>query len=249
MIRVSILVSTLMWIEMAAGQVPRSYEAPRAKGAIKIDGKLDEAAWKGAAWTPEFTTIDQGAPAAKRTRAKMMWDEQYLYVAVEMEEPHLWSTYKDHDAQIFRDRAVEIFWDPEGDGLDYFEWQINAAGTTWDLKLTKPYKKGGKADNGWEIPGLKQAIELRGTLNDPRDTDRGWTVELAFPWAAFAGAKAPAVGAEWRVTMSRVDWKTDVQDGKYVKDEKAPGRFWLWSPHGEPDMHLPEKFGRVRFVK
>ena len=227
----------------------RTYEAPRTKGTVKIDGKLDEAAWAKAAWTPAFTSIDKGAPVARQTRAKMMWDEKYFYIAVELEEPQLWATYKEHDAQIFRDPAVEIFWDPEGDGLDYFEWQTNAWGTTWDLKLSKPYKKGGKADNGWEIPGLKQAIALRGTLNDPKDTDQGWTVELAFPWEAFAGARAPQAGAEWRVTISRVDWKAEIREGKYVKDEKAPGLFSLWSPHGEPDMHLPEKFGRVRFTR
>lgn len=235
----------------ASAQVgpPSRYEAKRATSAIQIDGKLDDAAWQRAAWTPDFRSIDQGEKAFLQTRAKMMWDDEYFYVAVEMEEPHLWATYKDHDAQIFRDPAVEIFWDPEGDGLDYFEWQINALGTTWDLRLTKPYKKGGKADSSWEIPGLKSAIDLRGTLNDGKDTDRGWTVELAFPWKAFTGAAKPSPGREWRVTISRVAWRTAVEQGRYVKDEKAPGEFSLWSPHGEKDMHLPEKFGYVRFVR
>lgn len=235
----------------ASAQVgpPMSYEARRAPSPIKIDGKLDDAAWKRAAWTPDFRSIDKGEKAPLRTRAKMMWDDEYFYVAVEMDEPQLWSTYKDHDAQIFRDPAVEIFWDPESDGLDYFEWQINAQGTTWDLRLTKPYKKGGKADSSWEIPGLKSAIDLRGSLNDPKDADKGWTVELAFPWKDFAGAVKPKEGGEWRVTISRVGWRTTVENGKYVKDEKTPGEFWLWTPHGEKDMHLPERFGRVRFVK
>ena len=35
-----------------------------------------------------------------------------------------------------------------------------------------------RAVNAWEITGLKTAVHIDGTLNDPRDTDRGWTVEI-----------------------------------------------------------------------
>lgn len=38
--------------------------------------------------------------------------------------------------------------------------EINAMGTEWDLMLTKPYKNGGKAINGWNINGLRKAIHL-----------------------------------------------------------------------------------------
>ena len=69
--------------------------------------------------------------------------------------------------------------------LGYSGSAINALGTGWDLLLPRPYKDGGRAVDRWEIPGLKSAVHVDGTINDPRDTDRGWSVELAFPWAVL----------------------------------------------------------------
>jgi len=34
--------------------------------------------------------------------------------------------------------------------------------------------------------GLRSAVRIDGTLNDDRDRDRGWTVELALPWTGLA---------------------------------------------------------------
>jgi hypothetical protein len=94
-------------------------------------------------------------------------------------------------------------------------------------------------------------------LNDPRDRDRGWTVELAIPWTAFAdsaGAPAPPrLGDAWRVNFSRVQWALDVADGSYRKRaDAATGRplaedNWVWSPQGVVNMHLPEMWGVVQF--
>ena len=72
---------------------------------------------------------------------------------------------------------LEFFIDPNGDNHEYYEFEINALGTGWDLLLPRPYKDGGKAVNGWEIRGLKSAVHLDGTLNVPEDTDRGWSVK------------------------------------------------------------------------
>lgn len=230
-----------------------SYDAPRAAQPVTIDGKMDEAAWQAAPWTPSFVDIEGDAKPKPRfkTRAKMTWDDQYFYIAAEMEEPDLWATYDKHDMVIFHEHDFEAFFDPDGDGLHYFEFEINARNTGWDLHLDKPYKDKGKADNGWEIPGLKTAVSLRGTLNNPGDRDQGWTVEMAFPWSAFnrgpRAAVAPKPGESWRVNFSRVEWQLRVKDGKY---EKVPGTKednWVWSPQGVINMHVPEKWGTVRF--
>ena len=50
-----------------------------------------------------------------RTRAKMLWDDQFFYVAAELEEPHVWATLTKHDSVIFHDNDFEIFIDPDGD--------------------------------------------------------------------------------------------------------------------------------------
>ena len=235
--------------------VPRGYVCPHTATPVKVDGQLDDPAWAAAAWTQDFRDIE-GAAKPKprfRTRAKMLWDDDYFYIAAEMEEPHVWATLTEHDSVIFRDPDFEVFIDPDGDTHAYFEFEINALNTGWDLFLPKPYKDGGKADNGWEIPGLKTAVHIRGTLNDPSDKDTGWTVELAFPWRAFAAqagrATPPRAGDQWRVGFSRVQWQITHADGRYTKVPKTPEANWTWTPQGVIDMHRPERWGYVQFVR
>jgi Carbohydrate family 9 binding domain-like len=231
---------------------PRHYLCYHAGGPIVIDGKLDEPAWAAVPWTEPFVDIegDRRQPPRYRTRAKMLWDDRYFYVAAEMEEPHVWATLTEHDSVIFHDNDFEVFLDPDGDNHNYGEFEINALNTGWDLRLPRPYKDGGQADDGWEIPGLKTAVHVDGTLNDPRDTDRGWTVEIAFPWQALGRlSKQPAPprdGDQWRVNFSRVEWRHTIVDGKYRKESGREDN-WVWSPQGVVDMHRPETWGYVQF--
>ena len=115
-----------------AQEPPKRYAAHRAPSAMRIDGRLDEVAWQRAPWTDTFVDI-QGAklPLPRfRTRAKMLWDDEYLYVAAELEEPHVWATLTAHDSVIFRDNDFELFIDPDGDTHEYYELEVNALETT-----------------------------------------------------------------------------------------------------------------------
>jgi hypothetical protein len=232
---------------------PKGYLCYRANGPIRIDGRLDEPAWKQVPWTDAFVDIEGNHKPRPRfqTRVKMLWDDTYFYVAAELEEPHVWGTLTQHDSVIFQDNDFEVFIDPNGDNHEYYEFEINALNTGWDLLLPRPYKDGGKAVNSWEIPGLLTAVHVDGTLNDSRDTDRGWTVELAFPWKVLGElAYQPAPphdGDQWRVNFSRVEWRHEVVNGKYRKVAGAKEDNWVWSPQGVIDMHRPETWGYVQF--
>jgi hypothetical protein len=116
---------------------PRRYVSYRAASPINIDGKLDEPAWVSAAWTDAFVDIEGDSHGRPRflTRAKMLWDDEYFYVAAEMEEPDLWGTLRERDSVIFHDNDFEIFIDPDGDTHAYYELEVNALGTPWDLLL------------------------------------------------------------------------------------------------------------------
>lgn len=242
---------------------PRHYNCPRAAGPITIDGKLDDVAWQSAPWSDWFidiqgeTTSDtrQPLPVPRfKTRMKMLWDDDHLYFAAEMEEPHVWGTLKNKNDIIYRDNDFEIFIDPDGDTTNYYEFEVNALGTIMELTMDKPYHEKGNYTLGTNLPGLKSAVHIDGTLNDPRDIDRGWSVEVAIPWndlQRYAGAMAcpPKVGDAWRINFSRVQWKHEIVEGKYVKvpKEKSPEDNWVWSPIGRIDMHRPERWGVVRF--
>ena len=218
-----------------------------AIGTPSIDGKLADIAWNNARWTESFVDIEgPKKPSPRfRTRAKMLWDEKAFYIAAEMEEPHVWSTLTEHDSVIFHDNDFEVFIDTDGDNHNYFEFEINSLNTCWDLRLPKPYRDGGPALNEWEIPGLRTAVSVNGTLNNPRDTDLGWTVEIAIPWEAVGGK--PGEGDIWRINFSRVEWQVDTQSGKYMKGPGVREDNWVWSPQHVIDMHQPQLWGYVGF--
>ncbi|MDX2043667.1 MAG: carbohydrate-binding family 9-like protein [Acidobacteriota bacterium] len=176
----------------------------------------------------------------------------YFYFAADLEEPHVWATLTKRDSVIFHDNDFEVFLDPEGDTLNYYEIEINALNTVWDLQLDKPYRFKGKANDGWNATGLKTAVSVAGTLNNPKDKDRGWSVELALPWKDLTGSPrpigAPKIGDRWRVNFSRVEWQHEIADGKYRKVAGRKEDNWVWSPQGEINMHIPEKWGFVEFA-
>ena len=221
---------------------PKAYFCDRAKKPILIDGNLNEHAWKSAKWTGNFVDIEgDGTPKPRfRTRAKLLWDDEYLYIAAQLQEPDLKAELTEHDSVIFHDNDFELFLKPPTNTPGYFEFEINALNTAWDLYLNKPYREGGKADNSWDIPGLRTAVALHGTLNHSTDKDHGWTVEIAIPWTAFSSrlpVTRPAPGTDWRLNFSRVEWKA----GQPKEDN------WVWSPQGVVNMHAPERWGYLHF--
>lgn len=233
---------------------PKGYVCYRADKPITIDGKLDDEAWNAAAWSDDFVDIE-GVKKPKprfRTRVKMLWDDECLYIAAELDEPHVQASMTKHDSYIFHeDNDFEVFIDPDGDNHLYGELEMNALNTTWDLLLTKPYRDGGKAIDAWEIDGLRTAVHIDGTLNDPKDKDRGWTIEIAWPWKGLkqlsSQALPPKDGQQMRINFSRVQWEYDVVEGKYVRKKGKPEDNWVWSPQGAINMHMPERWGYVQF--
>lgn len=243
--------------------IPHSYCCLRASAPIVVDGKADDADWHRAPWTADFVDIEgAGRPAPRfRTRVKMLWDETFFYVFAELEEPHVWARLLQRDTVIFHDNDFEIFVCPTGTNHTYYEYEVNAYNTVWDLFLLKPYRDGGPADNGWDIRGLRSAVFVHGTLNDPTDIDEGWSVEVAIPWAAFdrtairvdgtsrpVPPAPPVTGTSMRVNFSRVQWRHDAASGSYRKPAGQKEDNWVWSPQGVIDMHRPEKWGWVYFL-
>ena len=247
----------------------RRYACRRVSHALDIGAPDADAGWDALPWSESFVDIT-GRDSLKprfRTRMRMGWDDDCLYVQGELEEPHVWGTITEKNAVMFMDNNFEIFVDPDMDGLNYYEFEINALGSIWELNLPKPYGDGGKPRLGCNIDGLVSHVRVDGTLNDPSDTDRGWTVEVAIPWAGLreyhaAGRCPPAPGDCWRINFSRVEWRHEIIDGRYVRipphgtplaeslnpeEQEHPEDNWVWSPQGVVNMHMPDRWGEVIF--
>ncbi|MEL7530419.1 MAG: carbohydrate-binding family 9-like protein [Bacteroidota bacterium] len=237
---------------------PRHYICYQTPRAPLIDGK-SEALWEQVPWTERFVDIegkpDQQAPFD--TRLKMIWDEQGLYFLARLEEPHLQASLTERESVIFQDNDFEIFIDPDGDTHLYYEYEINALGTEWDLLMAKPYRDGGPAITAWDIEGVQSAVYLAGTLNDPSDTDQYWQVEIFFPWRSLLECaprkRIPQDGDQWRINFSRVQWEWSVRQGRYEKKQDPQSgkplseSNWVWSPQGKINMHMPEQWGYLQF--
>jgi hypothetical protein len=234
---------------------PRSYAAPKINDYIYIDGKITDVEWLEAAWTDYFVDIKgEHMPEPRfKTRVKMMWNDYYFYIAAKLTETDIWGTLQKRDSVIFYDNDFEVFIDPDGDTHNYYELEINALGTVWDLLLLKPYRDGGQvAIDSWDIQGLQSAVYVDGTLNDPLSRDKAWYVELGIPWNVLeecAVSAPPKEGDYWRVNFSRVQWQHEVINGEYKKIEGSKEENWVWSPQGLINMHYPEMWGYVYFFE
>lgn len=241
---------------------PRTYTCWYTGQAPTIDGKLDESLWEEANNTQQFIDIEGDIRPAPYfdTHVKMRWDSMYFYIGALLKERDLWATYAERDMVIFHENDFEVFIDPDGDTHNYYELEINALNTIWDLLLTQPYRNGGKAIDAWDIQGIQHAVYRYGTLNNADDQDEKWTVEIALPWSVLEEAAAhpgpPRFSETWRVNFSRVHWRTEVDpDGGYRKiinpdtGKPFPEYNWVWSPQGAIAMHQPETWGVVMFTE
>jgi len=205
--------------------------------AINIDGKLDEPAWKTASVSEPFVNSLDGAPAAQAASAKVLWDDQNLYVAFDFADSDIWGSLEKHDDKIYTQEAAEMFIDPDGDGRTYIELQVSPRNVTFDSWLPG-YRQN---DNTWDAP-MKTAVQVTGTLNKRDDTDTGWTVEMMIPLTAVKGrletvkGVPPQVGTEWRINFFRMD----LPAGK-------PQAGSAWSPPMRGDFHALDKFGTLVF--
>jgi hypothetical protein len=238
---------------------PRNYIVHYTAIPPLIDGDIDDAVWKNAEWTEAFQDIegDLKPHPTFQTKVKMLWGDTCLYIAAQMQEPNVWAYQKHHDDVVFYDNDFEVFVNPNNTAHQYFEMEFNALNTIFDLFMNKPYRDWGSAMINWNAEGLHSTIKVQGTINNPSDTDTGWTIEIAIPFRAISignNVQVPGEGTLWRINFSRVEWDTKVVNGKYVKQTKADGQNkpehnWVWSQQGIIDMHAPERWGYLQFTK
>jgi hypothetical protein len=230
----------------AARRVPNlRVDVLDAKTKIKIDGKLDEAAWKDA---PSATLVDvvtgqrnKKSPVAGEVR--VLWSEQGLYVAFDAKDKDLVGGFKktDKDPHLWTKDTVEIMIDPDGDGdnKDYYEVQISPQNLVFDTQyddynVPKTEPDGPFGHQEWSS-GVKSAVTLNGTLDKSDDVDEGYVVEAFLPWKSFGKAKKtpPALGDNWRMNF-------------YVMQDNAGV---AWSPIlKQGNFHKASRFGSVLFA-
>jgi uncharacterized repeat protein (TIGR03806 family) len=225
----------------AAGKSPL-FECCFTELPITIDGKADEAAWRDAQIITNFAMPWLGAgnhPAPSATRARLLWDREYLYFFAEMEDADLYADVTNHDGVTWDNDVFELFFKPSKDKRGYYEFQVNAANAKLDMFLPSRGAGGYKRFAKDGEFALESAVVLRGTLNDWQDRDEGWSVEGRIPWRDFmrTGGR-PATGEEWSFSLCRYDYSTEFD---------APSLSTI-SPLTWSDFHHFEDYATLRFT-
>ena len=213
---------------------PPVYEVSRTAVPIKIDGKLDDAAWAKVPTVGEFVRNLDGSPAANKTEARVVYDDSFLYFAFRCVDDNIWATFKRRDEHLWDEEVVEVFLQADEHHPSYIELEVNPLGAMLDiylLDIRKPLRY-----ESWNSEKLQWAVQVLGVV-DGKAGDREWTCEIALPIADVVTAAhlPPRPGDRWRMNLYRVD--------------KLPMPADLaWSPTLKNDFHIPSKFGELAFT-
>ena len=136
-----------------------------------------------------------------------------------------WATLTQRGAPLYTEEVVEVFLDVAGDGLAYYELELNPNNAVLDV-FVRRVRNGFRKDFRWRCEGLRTAVRL---------IAGGWAGEFAIPFESVC-AKPPQPGVRWRANFTRIDRPKD-----------RPRELSSWSPTGLDQFHIPERFGTVLF--
>lgn len=205
----------------------------------KLDGKLDDPAWKNAMVIDRFPAFWAGKPATVATQARLVWSADALYFSAVMSDSHLRSFGTKRNDRLWEGDVFELFFKPDEAKPRYYEFQVNPIGVILELAFPErgfDFETLAKADP----LGFEAVVATEGKPDDPSDTDRSWTVEGKIPWSVFepSGGK-PAPGAVWRFALCRYDYGPSGSKPQLMSS----------APLRRMSFHRYEDYGRLTFEK
>jgi len=176
---------------------PKTAHIPGLRGeAPKIDGKLDDPAWQGAAVLGPFLNFATARvkEVETTTTARMTYDDSRLYISFRCDEPAMENLHSAEfpDEQLtWPGDVVEIAIAADDAATTYYHIRLNIRNERWD-SLTK---------SGREVYGLDSSWTGQYETAVHKDDDH-WSVEVAIPWASL-GRRAPKPGEKIKGNLMR----------------------------------------------
>lgn len=170
-------------------------QAGRISEPVRIDGALDERDWMEAERITGFVARgSDGEQAEMQTYVRLLYDDENLYIGLEMEEPETGSLRINartrDDSSIWNDDTVELMIDPEGEGLRYVHFAINPAGVFRDSERDISMPTGGD-------PGYRADADVAARIEENR-----WVAEMRVSAESLGGEITP--GGSWLMNVVRV---------------------------------------------
>lgn len=226
---------------MAKPGIKRVYKCMFTEKPIRIDGFLNEPAWRKAGALEFILPVSHKKPISK-TEGRVLWDRNCLYVGFKAYDKDVWGYFKKRDSWTFKEDALEVFFKTGVQEECYYNFEINALGTIYDAFSLKS-GAGGKdlhRWSKWNCKGIKVGIHIEGTLNNPEDEDEYWQMEVAIPFKSLPTLKGkpPKSGDVWMFHLSRYDYSVYLPDGVELSSSAALKKV---------DFHRPKDWMKLAF--
>ena len=231
--------------QLVIGQQP-VYKVARAGETIKVDGKMDEDAWKKAQVVSFDNFFRNDKPVDKqKSKFRMLWDSTSIYLFYECEDSSLTSRETNFDGRPYLDDCAEFFVVPVPDSLYmHFGFEINITKAAYDyIVLWRYYNNRTLFISGYN-PTYKVEATYDGTINNGKDKDKGWTMEFQIPFSAlnnFQNVLRPKAGVRWAFQAVR-------QDRNLVDDRFRSTSTLFPIYETRLDVHQPARFGLMEFT-
>jgi len=169
----------------------------------------------------------QGDEPGQPTEVRILRLQDQLIIEFDCTDRTVAATLTRRDGPLWQEDVVEVFLDPIGDGLSYFEIEVNPLNTICDLVLRRSLS-GWKKEFAWDCEGLR---------TETRTLAHGWSARLQVPFLSIAPS-IPAPGSRWRANFARIDYES----------VGGSRELTAWSPTYRPSFHSPAYFGWLEFA-
>jgi hypothetical protein len=155
-----------------AAREVRTLRATPLQGDIRIDGRLDEAAWIGAPVAGDFVQQrpQAGQPATQRTEARILYARDAVYVGMRMYDPApggITTQLARRDAVGLTSDWAHVLIDSYHDRRTAFRFSVNPSGVKRDVMHYDDTSEDGGWDAVWEVATSVDSL--------------GWTAEFRIP--------------------------------------------------------------------
>ncbi|MEZ5038723.1 MAG: carbohydrate-binding family 9-like protein [Saprospiraceae bacterium] len=217
---------------------PASVKALRTDQPLKIDGLLDESIYKKAprVYLKNSLSKDVTGDPAYETYAQVAYDDAFLYVAFSCNDQDIYSSFSKRDEHLWEEEAVEVFIDTDNEPNNYVELEVSPKNILYDSYIVDPAKIDVPETLKYNLKAIKTAVKLSGTVDNRKDKDKNWTVEMAIPFAEIAKDFNPdqLPLANWKINFYRIN------------RDASPLKYMAWRPT-QGSFHQPQKFGQLIF--
>ncbi len=218
---------------------PKRVVVPKLRGAVAVDGELNEAVWAQAAVLGPFVPASGSGQAREATLVRVWYDELALHLGWTCKDVDIQATFTARDSKFWEEEVVEFFV-TRRDLARYFELQWNPLGGEFDAIIRNNLDERGvskKFEGDWSYTakGMKSAVKVRGTVGNSADRDEQWQVEVTIPFADLEEG-TPKPGDVWRANFYR-----------FNRTKDQPVEQLSWSAPRLPGFHQPSRFGYLEF--